>query len=117
MWFTLKIYIRDRWVLASLSLALVLQAIAWSYLLVKLPPNGLPVFLHYTILSGIDLIGPAWQAYILPAAGAAMILVNYAVGFFTFNHGRFMARLIGVATVFLQVLLLIAVVFIVSLNT
>ncbi len=116
MWFSIKIYLRDRWLLVTSLLSLAIQIFLWSYLFRYLPPNNESVFLHYTILVGIDLVGPAWQAYALPSGGALIMVVNYVVGFFTFPQGRFMARLLGVATLILQILLVIAVVFIVSLN-
>ncbi len=116
MWFAIKLYLRDRWLLVTSLVSLLIQLFLWTYLLIFIPPNSESVFLHYTVSVGIDLIGPAWQVYALPAGGALMIVVNYVVGFFTFNQGRFVARLLGVATVILQILLVVAEVFIVSLN-
>lgn len=116
MWFSLKLYLRDRWLLVSGLGTLFVQLFSWGYLLRLLPPSSEPVFLHYTILVGVDFIGPAWQAYLLPLGGLIIVLVNYAVGFITFNQGRFLARLLSVSTFFLQLLLAGAVVFLVGLN-
>lgn len=116
MWFSLKLYLRDRWLLVSGIGTLLAQLFLWGYLFRLLPPSNEPVFLHYTILVGVDFIGPAWQAYLLPLGGFIFALVNYAVGFITFNQGRFLARLLCVSTFFLHLLLAIAVVFLVGLN-
>jgi hypothetical protein len=116
MWYTLKIYLRDRYLFATFLGACLVQVAIWIYLFLRIPPNSPSIFLHYNILVGVDLVGPAWQLYFLTGIGLFTILINFVFGLFAFNEGRLLARLLGVATVILQLLLLVGVVFIVGLN-
>lgn len=72
--------------------------------------------LHYNIHIGVDTIGPWWQIYVVPAVGLLIMLVNFFLARFMWTRDPMLARVAGVCTVALQLVLLTAMIFIVYLS-
>lgn len=53
-----------------------MNALLWWFLHRHLHPQQFAIPVHYNIYYGIDLLGPWWYPYALPAAGLAVFLVN-----------------------------------------
>lgn len=116
MLFPPKLYLKDRWILLPLVVIAATQAFAWWYVISKIRPTGEQLFLHYNIIFGVDLVGEWWKLWLLPLGGLVLWLVNFLLSYFFYNHNRFLARFLAVTTALFEVLLVVAILLIVSLN-
>lgn len=110
------LYIRDRWVYIPGLSVLVLIAFTWWYIVSRVHPTTDQVFLHYTIIFGVDLIGP-WRGILLPAISELVIAgINFLVSWLVYGTSRFLGRLLPLATVVLAIFLLLSAVLLVGIN-
>ena len=114
--YPLKLYIKYRPNLILLVTSLVLNAVSWFWLLWNIRPQTEEIFLHYTVLYGVDLVGPWSKVLYLPISGLFIILVNAFIGWILFREDRFFAQIFNGVAVFCQCILLIATTILVFLN-
>lgn len=116
MFYSPKLYFKDKWVFLPLIFIVLAQALMWWYLLKNIRPGVEQIFLHYNVVFGVDLLGAWWNSYLLPAGGVLIFMVNYFLSFLFYNFDRVLSRFLTLLTAPLQVFLLIAVFYIVGLN-
>lgn len=114
--YPLHLYLKRLPVLLMLGVAGILNLAAWIEILVHIHPSATPIFLHYNILFGIDEIGPWSDLLWLPIGGAAIIVVNAAIGWLMFAKERCIEYILLAMSVLIEIHLLIAAFFLVSLN-
>lgn len=56
--------------------ALCINALHWMYVSAHLVVRDVTVPVHYNIYFGIDLVGPWWYHFVVPAVGSGVILAN-----------------------------------------
>lgn len=113
--FFLYIKRRETLMLGGASFLLVLGL--WAWLAWHIRPSADQIFLHYNVLFGVDLIGPWWHIFYISAAGTVVCVVNTLLGWLVYDRDSFMTRMLLVASLFVQILLFIAGVLLVFLNT
>jgi hypothetical protein len=64
----------------------------------------------------VDSVGPWWQIFFVPALGFLMLLVNIFLARYMWTRDPVLAYVAGFATVVLEALLFIAMIFIVYLS-
>lgn len=113
--FPVRLFLRDKLVISSLGVAVVLNAALWLYLLlaVKSAEN---IFLHYTIHFGVDLVGSFTNLLMLPLLGLALILLNFTIAYFLYDNLKRLGLLMAVATPVVQMFLLVEGFFLAFLN-
>ncbi|MFH1790311.1 MAG: hypothetical protein ABH832_04575 [bacterium] len=116
MFYYIRLYLRDLWILIPLILVAVCQLLAWYFVGSNIKPSMEQVFLHYNIVFGVDLVGVWWRIYLLPFGGLFVILLNYAISYYIYKSEKFLARLLAFWALFFNVFLTIAVYLIVRLN-
>jgi len=99
-----------------LSLSLFLNLATWIWLLWQIGPTPEPIFLHYNILFGVDLVGPWWKVLYLPITGIIILLVNGTLGWLLFGRDKFIAQFLNAVTVLCQIFLFITAALLVFLN-
>ncbi len=114
--YPLKLYLKYKPNLAALVISILLNGAAWLMLALQLPREDEQIFLHYTVIFGVDYLGPWWQAFVLPAIGLSILLINAALGWLIFHKEKFAALLINIAAVLCQIFLLIGAELLVFLN-
>jgi len=90
-------------------LALLVLLGSLGYVAAKFPglPDLMP--LHFNFAGEPDLIGPPRDAFRMPAIGLVILLANLAAAAVVHRWQRATSRLLMAATVFVQVVMLIAV--------
>lgn len=112
-----RLYFRDRWVYIPGLAAAGLVIFTWWYTISHIHPTTDQVFLHYTIIFGVDLIGP-WSGVLLPAiSGLLFVIVNFTISWLIYGSNRFLARLLPLVTFILTIFLLFFAVLLVRINT
>ena len=109
-------FFKNRNTHSSFLLALVLDIIIWIYLFLKIGPQENPVYLHYNIYFGVDLIGAWYWIYYLPALGLFILLVNFIIAQLLYRRMIIFSYLVQWLTLFLEIILLIAALLIVRQN-
>lgn len=112
----LKLYITTLPILIMALAGLLLNIFSWVWLWLYIPGNGEQLFLHYTILFGVDYIGTRAQAFIVPLSGLCILVANVFLGWVLFNKDRFIAYSLTFIAAFCQIFLVIAVLLLVFLN-
>lgn len=99
-----------------MTLALALNLVMWGWLLLNIHPQTEQLFLHYTILFGVDLIGPWSKIFYLPISGFVIIMINALIGWIIFKSDKFFAHILNAVALFCQILLLVGTWLLVYLN-
>lgn len=113
--FPFKLFWRDKYILVFFLLSFVLNLFIWIYLPLAIRPTSQAVFLHYTVHFGVDLIDNWAQIFSLPFLGLFVLLANAVLAYFVFSF-KHLSRLIMVATALIQVILVVAAIYLGFLN-
>ncbi len=107
-WLALSI-LRDGVAVACGVLALVVLLGSFGYVAARFP--GLPELmpLHFNFAGEPDLIGPPRDAFRMPIIGLLLLLLNGLVAAAIHGRQRDAGRMLAAATVFVQVVMLIAI--------
>lgn len=111
------LYIKQRETLLFGGASLLLVLGLWVSLAWHIRPSTDHIFLHYNVLFGVDLIGPWWHIFYISAAGTTVFLINTILGWVVYDRNRFMTQILLAASLLVQILLLIAGILLVFLNT
>ncbi|MCF6276587.1 MAG: hypothetical protein L3J07_01925 [Candidatus Magasanikbacteria bacterium] len=114
--YPLKLYIKQPAILSMVILSLLVNIFMWFWLLYVLGPQQDPIFLHYNILFGVDLIGEWWNILYLPITGIFILIINFILGWVLFHKDKFIAYILNAVNLICQVFLLVATLLIVFLN-
>lgn len=72
--------------------------------------------LHYNIHVGVDMVGPWWQIYLVPAIGLVTMVINVVLARFMWTRDPMLSHVAMAATAVIELLLLVAMIFIVFLS-
>jgi len=82
----------------------------------KIHPQEEPIYLHYNIYFGINLIGPYFEIYYLPLSGLVIFLVNFLLSAIIYNKEKIIVNFLFITNVLVQFSLWIATTLIILLN-
>lgn len=114
--FPLKLYIKKLSTRGFFAIGLALNLFVWLWLWLHIPRELDELFLHYNILFGVDLIGPAWHVYLVPLSGLIILLVNFIVGWTLYKKEPFASHILNFTACFIQLFLVIDAYLLVLLN-
>jgi hypothetical protein len=102
------------WVLIG---SLVLNIANWGLIAFFIRPVDFSIILHYNVYFGVDVIGPWWQVYFLPAIGLVILSINTILGYLFYQKKeRIVAHLLMLATFIAQVGITVAVASLLMIN-
>lgn len=116
MFYFYKLYFRDLWVSAPLLSVILIQIFLWGYLFFNIRPDAGQIFLHYSIIFGVDLVGDWWKIYYLPLVGVLVVLFNYFFSGLLYSVDKFLARLLSFWVLFFHLFLMAGTILLVRLN-
>lgn len=117
-WYPIRLLFRQRLVKISLILSTLANLVAWLVLwLVPRPVDGGQVFLHYTVIFGIDKIGQYRELFAIPVWGTVILIANLLIAWFVFPRAAAMAEFLVLATVFVELGTVMAAVLLYLSNT
>lgn len=114
--YPLKLYLKHKSTFIPLTLAIFLNLCIWGWLLYNIGFGSESVFLHYTILFGVDLTGPSYMVYSLPGLGICLIIFNACIGWMMYEKDTFVALAANIVSCVLHFFLFIATSLLVFLN-
>ena len=117
MFYNARLYLRDWWILSSIAGGAICLIISLWYALQHLPAASEPIFLHYSSIFGVDLVGEWWKMLFLPVTGLLILLINGLASWWLFGTERVVARFIMFWAALFELAILFEVMFIVRLNS
>ncbi|MFB6226419.1 MAG: hypothetical protein ABEJ02_03630 [Candidatus Paceibacteria bacterium] len=114
--YPLKLYLKDLPNKVMFSLGLVINILIWVWLAWHITPQEEPIFLHYNILFGVDLVGQWWKVYVLPFVGLLIFLVNGFIGWLSFHKDRYIAYFLNATAIICQIFIFVSAYLLVFLN-
>lgn len=93
-----------------------LNLFTWGWLLFYIRKQTDPVFLHYTVLFGVDYTGDWYQVFVVPLSGLFVIAINMVLGWVLFQKDDFAGYVLNVVALVVQIILLVTAVLLVLLN-
>lgn len=100
-------------------LSLLLIALEVGLIYLRLFPeimNQAFVPLHYNVYAGTDSYGPWWHIFTIPGFGLVFFLVNMLVARFGIKKNPLLHAFLYGITLFTQIILFIAILFVIALN-
>lgn len=107
---------RDKLILVSFGAALLVNILIWILTLSKFGTGSARVPLHFSIVYGINFLGPARQIYLLPLAGLLFILVNAGLARMLYDREKLLAYFLAVGSTVAQVILCLAALSLLAVN-
>jgi len=99
---------RDKYNIFFLILAVLINLSSWIYLYIKIKPQTEPIYLHYNIYFGVDLIGQWYQIFFFPLTGLLVCLINTIISYIIYKREKIVSYIIIGITIFLQTIILAA---------
>lgn len=106
-------YWKDRFNIIVIATSVLINLIIWLLLFFKITPQEAPIVLHYNIYFGIDFIDQWYKIYFIPSVGLLFIVLNLVIGQAVYKQEKLATYFLSSASLFTQVLLVIASVCIV----
>ena len=108
--------IADKFMLISFLISLFLNLALWAFLFWRIRPQEEPIYLHYNIYFGIDLIGPWYQIYLIPLSGLIFLLINLVISLIIYNKEKVISYFLMVTAIICQIFLALAAFSIIYIN-
>ncbi|MFA6047593.1 MAG: hypothetical protein WCV59_00625 [Parcubacteria group bacterium] len=110
-------FLGDKINLWLLIITLVVNIINWLILLIFLKPATENIILHYNVYFGVDMTGKRILAFILPAIGLLLIIINsYLAKYFHRNNETIAGYILLIAALMAQLSLIIASFSVIIIN-
>ena len=114
--YPIKLYFKRPANLIPLVASLALNLFTWGWLLFYIRPQDEPVFLHYTVLFGVDFTGDWYQVFLVPLGGLFVLLINMILGWMLFHKDDFAGYVLNAVSFLTQIILLVTSILLVLLN-
>lgn len=118
--FISKIYSwRDKYfsnILFLWILCLSFNIITFFLIFFKISSGTQTLALHYNVLVGVEWYGKGLNLYFIPAIGLTISIVNYILYRSLKDNRYFFSQLTAYASLFVQIILLMAVIFLARVN-
>lgn len=108
--------LKDKYLRVVFAIAFVLFLFTLIFSIISFKDVAGPLILHFDSFKGIDFIGSKLQIFGVVLIGLIMLAVNFFLAEFIYVRERFFAYIISFSSLFLIILLLVAVVVISSVN-
>lgn len=108
--------IKNRIIGITLLISMILNIGIWILFYIFIKPTPEPIYLHYNIYFGIDLIGDWYKIYLIPLSGLVIILVNYFVSVIIYSSKRVFSYVVLSFTVIIHFFLVLAALLLTHIN-
>ncbi len=114
--YPLKLYFRHPANLVPILIGSSLNLFMWGWLLYYIRKQEDPLFLHYTVLFGVDYTGVWYQVFAVPLAGLCILAINFILGWLLFHKDDFAGYVLNSVSALIQIILLVTAILLVFLN-
>lgn len=93
--YPIKLFLKNPVIATCFLLSALINIFVWFWLFWQIGPQEEQIFLHYTMLFGVDLIGEWWRVLWLPVAGLFVFCMNLLLAWILFGKDKFAAYVFG----------------------
>ena len=111
-----QLFVRNKLNLILVLSSLGLNLLLWGFFLVMVKPVWGLVPLHYSIYTGVDLLGPWYELFYIPSFGLAAFILNFILAYCLIDKYPFLGVFILGGTVVSEILLWIPAIYIIHFN-
>jgi len=97
--------------------ALFVNSILWVAILIKIHAENNPIPLHYNAFYGIQFVGPGLLFLQIPLVGLILLGLNSIIGRRVYVYDRFLSTVMCYGSALIQIILLLATISIIILNS
>jgi len=113
----LKEFFRSQIVIWLLVLSFIANIADWVIIATLIKPVNFPIILHYNVYFGADFIGDYRQAYLLPAIGLILIMINLLLAiYFYAQKERIASYILLIAALMIQLGLIVGSASVIIIN-
>jgi hypothetical protein len=112
----IRLFLKDRFAMALISISFVLVLFSAGYVFWYIRPTDAQIFLHYSVLFGVDRVGKWWEVYRIPATGLGIFVTNTLLALAVYRQNNAMAYVLLLMSLLTQVFLVVAAILVVFLN-
>jgi hypothetical protein len=109
-------FIKDKIIFFIFIVSLFINLITWINLLRIQKIDGL-IPLHYNIYLGIDYVGAWYKLFTIPTIGLIILILNLFLSIFIYFKDKLIAHILIFSVLFVQIILFLASLSIVWINT
>ena len=109
-------YSGDNFVRINLFFGLLVNISLWLGLVWQVKGFAELISLHYNIYFGIDLLGPWYQIFLLPALGLIFLVINFLIAAPVYRQEKILSYFLVGTSSLIQVIFGLAAIFIVLIN-
>lgn len=109
------LFIRRPLLFPNVGSILLIMA-SFAAILLTIPVTDEPVFLHYTIYFGIDLIGPWIHLFLMPASGLLIFFINLLLSTILYKEHLLLVFFLVYASALAQILILTSLALVILQN-
>jgi len=110
-------FFKSQVVVWLLVLSAVVNLANWIILKIFVKPVDFQIILHYNVYFGVDDLGSWQQVFILPLMGLILFIINLALSIYFYrNKERIASHLLLLATLMLQLSLIVASASVIVIN-
>ena len=99
---------KSKLTLVMIALGILTNFSIWILFYFKVEPNVYPIPLHFNIYTGIDVVDYWYKVFVIPGFGLFLLLVNSIVGAALYKREKFIAYLLLIGNLCVQIILLVA---------
>ena len=114
--YPLRLYLKHKPNSILLAIIAACNLFLWVWLLWYIPPQEELIFLHYTTLFGVDLLGEWYKVFMIPVMGICIAVVHGLLGWFFFSKDKYISYVLLAAACVVHIFLGITAVLLVFLN-
>lgn len=112
----MKKLFKNQWVVMSVSISVALVLLILGVLIFNIHSTDRLYIIHYKAISGIDLFGSWKDMYFLGVAAIGLLIFNLLVVKVLWSKIRDLSYLILFINPVLEIIILVATIFLVSIN-
>jgi hypothetical protein len=109
-------FFKNKRILIPIILSFCICLLTVVYLALKIKPQTNPIFLHYNIYFGVDLIGSWYRVFIMPALGFIILCINIWISYIMYKRVVIVGYFVQWLTVSFELIILISALLIVRQN-
>lgn len=118
--FKKSFFLKDKIILINLIVSLVILVallFLFMYKFFAFRSGDEQLFLHYNIYFGIDWMGIWYKIFVYPLVGLAVYIINLFLGILFYKKDKFISRLLICSITFCEILIFIAGMCVVWINS
>ncbi len=115
-----RLFLKDKIILINLIASLLILLSLFFLFIYKIGLSHTAekqFLLHYNIYYGIDWIGEWYKVFIYPLIGFIILIINFSLSIFFFEKEKFLSYLLISAITFSEIIIFIAGLAVIWINT